>query len=135
MTLLPEDIAKAESSRPHITYTLPMKSKLAAAAYAAAGFSDADLTFKIVEVKPHQQDKCAKLANGNTSVLGREMMFASLWRIGDWKPAKERDRLESWWDAIGAANRKLIEAAFLELQSVEEAEVDTFLDSGVPSVS
>lgn len=120
-----------DPDRPHITYTLP-EAHLGLS-FGTKGFKEADRTFKLVEVSPRQQDRAAKVANGNASILGRELMFSALWRVGDWKPQRDRDRLVDWWDAIGGKGRRLVEAAFLKMQSVEEADVENFLASGQAS--
>ena len=120
-----------DPERAHILYTLP--TKMVGTDFEDDGFGDEDRSFKMVEVTPRQQDRCAKVANGNASVLGKEMMYCSLWRIGGWRPGRARDRLDLWWKAIGGKGRKLVEAAFLSMQSVEEKDVDSFLASGKPS--
>lgn len=124
---------KTEADRPFIQYTLP--ENMVGLRWTELGFTADDRVFKMSEITPRQQDKAAKLANGNNSVLGRELMFASLYRIGAWKPQRNRDRLTQWWEAVGSKGRRLIEAAFMKMQSVEETDVDSFLDSGVPGGS
>lgn len=120
-----------EKARPYLEYTLPA-DKLGLA-WPDSGFTDADRTFRLVEITPRQQDQAAKIAGNNPSKLGRELMFAALWDVGGWKTRRERDRLEKWWEAIGSKGRRLVEAAFMKMQSVEDDEVDSFLASGRPN--
>lgn len=120
------------AERPHVLYTLP--PNMVGLEFAAKGFGDDDRTFAMAEVTPKQQDHAAKVANGNPSVLSRELIFASLYKVGNWRPRDDRERLAQWWDAIGSKGRRLVEAAFLKMQSVEEADVENFLASGRPSI-
>jgi len=122
-----------ERDRPFMEYTLP-EAHLGLG-WGSSEFGDADRTFRLVEITPRQQDQAAKVAGNNPSALGRELMFHALWQVGDWKTRRERDRLNRWWDAIGSKGRRLVEAAFMRMQSVEEADVDSFLDSGKPNGS
>jgi hypothetical protein len=121
---------KTDIDRPHIEYVLP--EKMVSRFFAAAGFTDGDRTFCMIEITPAQQDRAAKVAGQNPSVLSRELMFAALWKIGSWKGRDNRQRLQKWWDSIGSKGRRLVEAAFMEMQSVEEADVESFLASGQP---
>lgn len=120
------------TERPHVLYTLP--ETMVGLEFGASGFTDSDRTFGMAEITPRQQDQAAKAANGNPSILSRELIFASLYKIGDWYPRDDRERLSKWWDAIGSKGRRLVEAAFLKMQSVEEADVENFLASGKPSI-
>ncbi len=120
---------QTELARPYISYTLP--PKMVGLRWDELGFTDADRAFKMTEISPGQQDRAAKLANGNGSILGKELMYSSLYRVGAWKPQSSRDRLDQWWDAIGSKGRRLVEAAFMKMQSVDEVDVDTFLDTGI----
>jgi hypothetical protein len=121
-----------DKQRPHIEYTLP--EDMVGIGFKADGFVDRDRTFKMIEVSPRQQDHAAKVANGNGSILSRELMYASLWYVGDWPTGRSRERLAVWWEAIGAKGRRLVEGAFMQMQSVEETDVENFLASGKPSV-
>jgi len=126
---LPKQI-KTESERPFIEYTIP--ESMVGLGWGSSGFSEADRTFKMTEISPRQQDHAAKIAGQNASALGRELMFAAVWQVGEWKAARERAKLEAWWDAIGSKGRRLVEAAFMRMQSVEEVDVEMFLSSGKP---
>jgi len=114
---LPKQI-KTESERPFIEYTIP--ESMVGLGWGSSGFSEADRSFKMTEISPRQQDHAAKL------------MFAAVWQVGEWKAARERAKLEAWWDAIGSKGRRLVEAAFMRMQSVEEVDVEMFLSSGKP---
>jgi len=127
---LPTPLA-TDKSRPFLEYTLPA-DKLGLG-WPDSGFTDKDRAFRLVEITPRQQDQAAKIAGNNPSRLGRELMFAALWQVGDWKTRRERDRLDKWWEAIGSKGRRLVEAAFMAMQSVEDDEVDSFLASGRPN--
>lgn len=116
--------------RAHIEYTLPRS--MVSRFYERKGFTVEDLTFCMIEITPAQQDRAAKVAGQNPSVLSRELMFAAIWKVGSWKGRDNRQKLQQWWDAIGSKGRRLVEAAFMEMQSVEEADVESFLASGKP---
>jgi len=124
---LPKTSPPSLADRPSVVYQIP--KQFVSRGFTMAGFADEDRTFAIVEISPAQQDRAAKIADGNASVLGRELMFSSIVRVGSWAGSK-RERLTAWWDAIGPRGRKLVEAAFIALQSVEEADIETFLASG-----
>ena len=117
---------------PFISYTLP--AGMVGLGWDDTDFTEKDLTFRLAEVSPEKQDHAAKIANGNQSVLGRELLYAAIYQVGEWKTARNRERLVSWWRAIGNRGRRLVEAAFVKMQSVEEVDVETFLDSGQPGV-
>lgn len=129
---LPNSTVKTDVERPFMEYTIP--ESMVGLGWSSSGFSDGDRTFKMTEISPRQQDHAAKIAGQNASALGRELMFASLWIVGDWKTAKERAKLDRWWEAIGSKGRRLVEAAFMRQQSVEEVDVETFLSSGKPGM-
>lgn len=128
---LPSTGLATDKSRPFLEYTLPA-AKLGLG-WPDSEFADSDRTFRLVEITPRQQDQAAKIAGNNPSKLGRELMFASLWEVGGWKTRRERDRLDRWWEAIGSKGRRLVEAAFMRMQSVEDDDIDSFLDSGRPN--
>ena len=134
--VVPNLSTKTDLDRPHMKYTLPLKvfSKVGALAFEKAGFGEEDLTFCMIEIDPQQQDRAAKVANGNPSILGRELQFAALWKVGAWTCRDDRSRLNTWWTAIGTKGRRLVEAAFMEMQTVEETDVESFLSAGEPSV-
>jgi len=121
-----------DKARPHIEYTLP--ASMVGIAFSAEGFSDEDRTFKMIEITPRQQDHAAKVANNNPSILSRELLYAAIWKIGGWTTRDNREKLTKWWDAIGSKGRRLVEAAFMKMQSVEEADVENFLAAGKPAV-
>lgn len=100
-----------------------------------AGFAKTDLVFRMRDITPNMQDRCAKIAGNNGSALSRELTFAALYQIGDWDPQRNRDKLEAWWVAIGGKGRRLVESAFMAMQSVAEADVDRFLAGGTPGAS
>jgi hypothetical protein len=119
---------RTDVDRPHVEYTLP-ENKISRF-FQQQGFEKEDLTFRMIEISPAQQDRAAKTANNNPSVLSRELLFASLWQVGSWSGRDNRDKLAKWWEAIGTKGRRYVEAAFMEMQSVEEADVESFLASG-----
>lgn len=90
-----------------------------------------DLQFRMVELTSREQDKAAKLAGDSKSKLTRELIFASLYRVGDWPTNGNRRKLEAWYKAIGPRCQRLVEAAFVALNSVEEEDVASFLDEAL----
>ena len=124
-------VGPTSRDRDYLEYTLPEQH--VGLGWPSSEFQASDLTFKLVEVSPRQQDQAAKIAGQNASALGRELMFAALWQVGDWSTRRERDRLDRWWAAIGSKGRRLVEAAFMRMQSVEEVDIDRFLASGRPN--
>jgi len=119
---------RTADARPFVEYTLP--EGIMGLEWEASTFVSTDRTFRLVELTPLQQDHAAKISNGNQSALGRELLFAAIHQVGDWKTGRNRDKLSGWWKAIGAKARRLVEAAFIKMQSVEESDIETFLDSG-----
>lgn len=113
---------------PFIEYHLP--STMLGLGWEDTDFGERDQVFRLAEVSPEKQDHAAKIANGNQSILGRELLFAAIYQVGDWKTGRNRERLAAWWRAIGNKGRRLVEAAFVKMQSVDEVDVETFLDSG-----
>ncbi len=129
---LPTHETVADIERPHIRYEIP--EAFIGLAFEAKGFSAEDRVFRMIEITPEQQDRAAKVANNNPSVLSRELMYAAIWKVGSWNGRDNRSRLGEWWSAIGAKGRRLVEAAFMRMQSVEETDVESFLAAGKPSV-
>ncbi len=123
---------RSADERPFVKYTLP--EKVLGLDWGGSGFLDSDRTFRLAEVTPIQQDHAAKISSGNQSALGRELLFAAIIQVGEWKTGRNRDKLTSWWKAIGAKSRRMVEAAFMKMQSVEESDIETFLDSGSPGI-
>jgi len=127
ITAPPTHHTVADTERAHIEYIIPKKH--VGLSFFAEGFTDEDLVLRMTEITPAQQDRAAKVAANNSSILSRELMFASLWKVGGWTCRDNRAKLNQWWDAIGRG-RRLVEAAFLEMQTVEEGDVESFLASG-----
>jgi hypothetical protein len=129
---LPAASTEAPSSSadpvPFREFTLPAKHL--SKKFASVGFGVKDATYRMVELDSRSQDIAAKLAAGNGSVLSRELIFASISHIGG-KPVRgNRDMLDRWWEAVGPKAKRLIEAGFMDMQSVGEADVASFLASG-----
>lgn len=122
------DSSKLKKARTYTEFTLP--ADLVSDDYADAGFTEADLTLRMVELTPEEQENAAELGGQKASAISREMFFASFYRIGDWEPRKNRDKLEDWYRAIGPKCTSLLQAAFVQMQSAEEKDVTTFLASG-----
>lgn len=118
----------AGPKRPAWRYTIP--AHLVSKGFHDRGFSEKDRTFILQEIGIADQDRCARNAGGNPSVLTRLMIFASIRKIGD--KGRHHDLLESWWDAIGGPGRRLVEGAFMDHNSVGEGDLQSFLGSAEP---
>jgi len=119
---------KTTDSRPYMEYTIPP----AALGINWSGMPDEARTFRLVEIKPHEQDAAAKVAGSNPSALSRELIFQTVIQVGNVRTKKDRDFLERWWAALGPKGRRMVEAAFLSMMTVEEGDVETFLSAGRP---
>lgn len=117
-------------SKPRYFTEYPIPEQLVSPEFYEAGFGPGDLMFRMVELKPSEQEAAVKVGGQNAAVVSREMIFKSIWQIGDWKTAGNREKLELWWDSVGARVMSLVQAAFVSTQSVEEDEVARFLESG-----
>lgn len=123
--------------RAYRQWTLP--TKLLSGAWSHSEFGESDLTFRMVELRGSEKESAGKRAGSQASpvlltqdqLLGQELILASMVQVGDWKTARERDKLMRWWDAIGAKCQRLVENAWVAMNSVDEAEIEGFLDSGV----
>lgn len=113
-------------NRPYIQFTLPRK--LVGWDF---GGDDSQLSFCLVEITPAEQERASRRAGDSTVKLGEEIMFAAIYKIGDVEVARNRDFLNDWWRRIGPRGRQLVEKAFLNMVSVEEDDLKSFLDSGV----
>lgn len=122
------DSSALKKERTYWENTLP--ADLVSDDYASSGFTEDDLTFQMVELTPDEQEKAAELGGQSSSAISREMLFASLYKIGDWEPRRNRDKLEDWYKAIGPKCTSLLQAAFVQMQSVEEKDINTFLAAG-----
>lgn len=122
-TTTPKDV-----ERPYIEYTLPISA--VGLGWQYSQFEEGDLSFRMIELNSREQDQAAKRSGSNQSKLQRELIFAAVWQVGDWKASGNRDKLEAWWEAIGGGGKRMVEAAFVALNSVEEEDVKTFLAAG-----
>lgn len=100
--------------------------------WANGQWAKADLTFKMVETTPAAQEKAAKFGGQNPATLTRELMWITLYRIGDWDPQRDRDKLTLWWKAIGPKGRGMVEKVFVELHTVPEVDAENFLSTMRP---
>jgi hypothetical protein len=98
--------------------------------WGSSGFADTDLVFRMIELTPMAQDQAMKRGGRNQAKIATEMVLASVWQIGSWRTRADRAKLESWYTAIGPRGRKLVEAAWMSLHSMEDDDVATFLASG-----
>lgn len=110
-------------------WVFDIPEKLVGVGWAAAEWAETDLTFKIIETTPAAQEKAAKIGGQNPATLTRELMWVTLYRIGDWDPQRNRDKLEKWWKGIGPKGRGMVELAFTEIHVVQEVAKDSFLSS------
>lgn len=116
-----------KKARPYEEFTLP--EKYVSEDFRDNGFTDEDLTFRMMDLRPSEQEAAAELGGEKASAISREMLFASLMQIGSWDPRKNRDRLEQWWASLGPRCTGLVQAAFVKTQSVEQEDVEAFLAS------
>ena len=63
--------------------------------------------------------------------LTRELIWAAIHQVGDWPTNGNRRKLQAWWKAIGPKAQRLVEAAFVALNSVEEEDVEMFLEQAI----
>lgn len=119
---------QSERERPYVEFELPAGHL--GLEWASSGFGDADRTFRMVELTPRATEQAIKLSGKNQAKASEELIYAAVWQVGDWKTRPKRKDLERWYSAIGGRARKLVEAAFMSLNSVEEDDVETFLASG-----
>jgi hypothetical protein len=121
---------QSDRERPFVQYTID--PGYLGMDWAEAGFSDEDATFRLIELTPMATERAIKLGGKNQAKASTELIYAAIWQVGGWKTRNKRKDLERWYDAIGGRGRKLVEAAFMALNSVEEDDVETFLASGKP---
>ena len=114
--------------RPFMEFSIPAKA--VGMTWASSGFADADLVFRMIELTPMAQDQAIKRGGRNQAKIATEMVLASVWQIGGWRTRAERAKLDSWYAAIGPRGRKLVEAAWMSLHSMEDDDVATFLATG-----
>lgn len=122
------DMSGLKKARIYTEYTLPLS--LAGDAWESSGFEDKDRIVRMVELTAGEQETAAELGGSSGLKISREMLYASLYQIGDWHPRKDRRKLESWWNCIGPKWTNLLQTAFMKMQSVEEEDVESFLSSG-----
>ena len=125
--LAAQDASALTKQRSYMQWTLP--ADLVGEDFMKE-FSEADLTFRMVDLMPKEQEDAAELGGDSGARIAREMLFASMHRIGNWNPRKDRDRLEDWWNSIGPRCTGLVQAAYVKMQSVEAKDVAMFLESG-----
>lgn len=119
-----------DKERAYREYTLPKEAL--GLNWDRSDFTEDDLTFRMIELSSREQDSVAKRSGSNQSKLTRELIFAAVWQIGDWKCKPNRDKLVAWYESIGGGGKRLVEAAFVQLNSVEEETVESFLASAKP---
>ena len=117
-----------DPDRPYMEFRIPAKA--VSMGWASSGFGDGDLVFRMIELTPVAQDQAMKRGGRNQSKIATEMVLASVWQIGAWRTRQDRAKLDSWYAAIGPRGRKLVEAAWMSLHSMEDDDVATFLASG-----
>lgn len=129
---IPQDAGQlvTTKARPFVAYTLPAGQL--GLGWADSGFTDQDRAFRLVELSPRDTEQAMKLGGKNQAKASNELIFAAVHQVGNWATRAKRKDLERWYTAIGGKGRKLVEAAFMALNSVEEGDVETFLASGNP---
>jgi hypothetical protein len=123
-----QDAGVLRKARAYTEFTLP--KALLSDEYENSRFTKDDLVIRMVDLTPKEQEASAELGGSSGARIAREMVFASLYKIGPWDPRKDRDSLEEWWEAIGPRCTQLVQAAYVKTQSVEEDDVTSFLASG-----
>jgi hypothetical protein len=98
------------------------------------GHSDADRVFELCELKLEDQDQASKLANGNASVMTRQMVYAAIVKIGGKTVWHQHDPVDSWYRYMGRRANRLVQDAFTERHSVPEGVTQMFLASAVAVV-
>lgn len=121
------DSSKLKKARTYTEYKLP--AKLLGDEWEHSDFTEADLVVRMTQLKMSEQEDAADLGGGSAAKITREMLFASLYQIGDWEPKKDRDRLQDWITAIGPKCVNLLQTAFVKMQSAEEDDIEMFLSS------
>jgi len=129
--ITPGNVIKTRADEP-TGWILDIPESMVSLDWGVGPWSAADLTFKIIETTPASQEKAAKFGGTNQAALARELAWITLYRIGDWDPQRNRDKLESWWKAIGPKGRGMVEAVFVKLHTVLEVDKDSFLSSMRP---
>lgn len=120
----------SSKARPYVAYTLP--ANRLGMGWKDSGFTAEDQSFQLVELSPRDTEMAMKLGGKNQAKASNELIFAAISKVGSWTTRTKRKDLERWYTAIGGQGRKLVEAAFMALNSVEEGDVETFLASGQP---
>lgn len=129
----PRPGADVQPERHYQEFTLPEKHM--GMGWASSGFTDRDRTFRMCELTSRAKEAAGKRAGQSTVKLTHELVFGSISRVGDWDTARARDAWTNWWDAIGPKAQRLVEAAFVALNSVDEEDVASFLGSGTTGAS
>lgn len=92
---------------------------------------EGDLAFHLIEMTPDEQDRAVKASGGgqNVSAAGHQMIVRSISRIGEKACMNNHDFVERWLKDIGPKGYRLVQAAWVELHSVEDDDVETFLEA------
>ena len=129
----PRPGADVQPTRHFQEFTLP--AKYMGMGWGSSGFVDEDRTFRMCELTSRQKEAAGKRAGQSTVKLTHELVFGSISQVGSWATANARDAWTTWWDAIGPKAQRLVEAAFVQLNSVDEEDVASFLGSGTQGAS
>jgi len=120
--------AAMQTARPFVTFTLPQR-------LVGGGWGDrdvGDLKFSICEVNTDMEDRASAATGGmrmNFTAMFSELTVISIYKIGGKPTMGNRDKIREWLDAIGPRCRKLVDRAFNSVNSIEEADADSFLES------
>ena len=100
--------------------------------------------FKIVQVKPREQQRAMKLGKDDAQSVGMEMVFASLWIVGAVEDEKtgallmsrdgfyvrnNRDVAEKWWKDIGPVGQALVQKGYMDKHQPSDKQSAMFLRS------
>jgi hypothetical protein len=125
---LPGDIDNL-SARPAKQYTLP-QSVMKAPGWIASGLSEADLTFTLAEPSVAMEASARKFGKGDEQRTAERLLDMCLTTIGGQKVMLSQKRIDAWKNAIGPKGRKMVDAKFLELYQVSEADAEEMDESG-----
>lgn len=82
---------------------------------------------------PDEQDRAVRAAGGvgekNSAAASHQMIVRSIYRIGDQKVVRKEDAINAWIKEIGPKAYRCVQAAWVDLHSAEDRDLDNFLES------